>query len=198
VSAIAKPRRSAQSAASFEEDPANRPIFPVWAWVAAAVLAMVTGYTIRQMTFQTTQLATLRRQMKLAAQQNRALQDQLELGRQVAAVMMSPDSVPLKLLPKDAKTPILRAYLHPHMGVAITADHMPVMPAARTLELWVVPTKGKSQGVAIFRPDVQGQVAIAAAVRIAMNEIAALAVSDEPAGGSTQPTTAPAWIVQLQ
>ena len=197
MSAISKPRSPTQSAAPFEKAPAKRSIFPVWAWVAAAALALVTGYSIRQMTIQTTQLATLRRQMKLAALQNRALQDQLELGRQVAAVMMSPDSMPLKLMPKDAKMPMVHAYLHPHLGVAITAGQMPAMPAARTLQLWFVPKKGPPLSVAIFRPDSQGQVVIVAPVNMAVNEIAALTVSEEPAGGSPHPTTAPAWVAQL-
>ena len=47
----------------------------------------------------------------------------------VASVMMSPDSMPLKLMPKDKNMPMVHAYLHPHMGVAITADEMPSMPA---------------------------------------------------------------------
>ncbi|MBZ5698421.1 MAG: anti-sigma factor [Acidobacteriia bacterium] len=191
------PRSPAQSVAPFQKAPAKRPIFPVWAWVAAAALSLVTGYSIRKMMIQTTQMATLRRQMNLAALQNRALQDQLELGRQVAALMMSPDSMPLKLMPGDAKMPVIHAYLHPHMGVAITADQMPPMPAARTLQLWFVPKKGQPLSVAIFRPDSQGQVAMVAPVNMAMNEIAALAVSEEPAGGSSHPTTAPSWIAQL-
>ena len=197
MSAIGKSGNPAQSAAPFEKAPAKPPIFPVWAWVAAAALALVTGYSIRQMTIQTTQMATLRRQMNLAALQNRALQNQLELGRQIAAVMMSPDSMPLKLMPTDAKMPVVHGYLHPRMGVAITADQMPAMPAARTLQLWFVPKKGQPQSVAIFRPDSQGRAAMVAPVNMAMNEIAALAISEEPAGGSSHPTTAPAWVAQL-
>jgi anti-sigma-K factor RskA len=197
VNAISTPRSPAQSAAPFEKAPAKRPIFPVWAWVAAAALALVTGYSIRQMGNQTAQLADLHRQIKLATLQNKALQDQFEQSRMVATVMMSPDSMTLKLMPKDAKMPVVHAYLHPHMGVAITADQMPAMPAARTLQLWFVPKKGQPLSVAIFRPDSQGQVAMVAPVNMAMNEIAALAVSEEPAGGSPHPTTAPAWVAQL-
>jgi hypothetical protein len=191
------PRSPAQSAPPLEKAPAKRPIFPAWAWVAAAALALVTGYSIRQMTIQTTQLAELRRRMNLAVLQNRALQDQLELGRKVAAIMMSPDSMPLKLMPKDAKMPAIHAYLHPHLGVAITADQMPPMPAAHTLQLWFVPKKGQPLSVAIFRPDSQGQVELVAPVNVAREEITAVSVSEEPAGGSPQPTTAPAWVARL-
>jgi len=172
-------------------------MFPAWAWIAAAALALVTGYTIRQMNNQNEQLAQLRKQMKLATIQNQALQNQLDMDRMVAMVMMSPDSTPLKLMPKDKNMPMVHAYLHPHMGVAITADQMPSMPSARTLQLWFVPKTGKPLSVAIFHPDATGQIALVAPVTMPRNEIAALAVTEEPAGGSPQPTTPIAWMAQV-
>jgi anti-sigma-K factor RskA len=186
VAPIAKPKRAAP-----------RAIFPAWAWAAAATLALITGYTIRQMSNQTAQLVDLRKEMKLAMAQNQALQNQVETIHMVSSVMLSPDSMPLKLMPKDKNMPMVHAYLHPHMGVAITADQMPSMPAARTLQLWLVPKTGKPMSVAIFRPDTMGQIAIVAPVNMPMNEIAALAVTEEPAGGSPQPTSAIAWMAQV-
>jgi anti-sigma-K factor RskA len=175
----------------------ERAMFPAWAWLAAAALALITGYTIRQMSRQTDQLAELRQQMKIATMQSQALQNQLELDRMVASVMLSPDSRQLKLEPADKNMPAVHAYLHPHMGVAITADQMPSMPAARTLQLWFVPKSGKPVSAAIFHPDTTGQIALVAPVTIPLNEIAALAVTDEPAGGSPQPTTPIAWIAKI-
>ena len=175
----------------------QRAMFPAWAWVAAAALALVTGYTIRQMNNQNDQLAQLRKQMKFAMTQNQMLQNQLDMNRMVAMVMMSPDSMPLKLMPKDKNMPMVHAYLHPHMGVAITADQMPPIPSARTLQLWFVPKTGKPMSVAIFHPDATGQIALVAPVNMPRTEIAALAVTDEPAGGSPQPTTQIAWMAQV-
>jgi anti-sigma-K factor RskA len=175
----------------------ERAMFPVWAWVAAAALALITGYTIRQMNSQSEQLAQLRKQMKFAMMQNQALQNQLDMDRMVASVMLSPESVVFKLMPKDKNLPEVHAYLHPHMGVAITADQMPSMPSARTLQLWFVPKNGKPVSAAIFHPDAGGQIALVAPVTIPQNEIAALAITDEPAGGSPQPTTAIAWIASI-
>jgi anti-sigma-K factor RskA len=182
---------------AFEKPSPKRAMFPMWAWAAAAALALVTGYTVRQMEMQTTQLADLRKQMRLATLQSQALQNQLEQGRMVASVMMSPDSMPLKLMPKDKNMPMMHAYLHPHMGVAITADQMPSMAPARTLQLWFVPKTGKPMSVAIFRPDAQGQIALVAPVNMPRNEIAALAITEEPAMGSPQPTSAIAWMAQV-
>jgi anti-sigma-K factor RskA len=180
------------------QTPPRRAVFPAWAWAAAATLALVTGYAVRQMQTLSTQLADLRRQMRVAELQNRALQDQIDLGRQVAAVMMSPASKQLKLMPTNTKMPMVHAYLHPQMGVAITAEQMPALPASRTLQLWSVPKKGQPLSLAIFHPDAQGQVAFVAPVTMPQEQIAALAVSEEPAGGSPQPTSTPTWSALLK
>ena len=174
-----------------------RPMFPAWAWAAAAALALLTGYAMHRMNNQNDQLAELRKEMKLAVAQNQALQNQIDMERMVNSVMMSPDSKPLKLMPTDKRMPMFHAYLHPHMGVAVTADQMPSIPAARTLQLWFVPKSGKPLSAAIFRPDTMGQIALVAPVTMPQNEIAALAITDEPAGGSPQPTTPVAWMAQV-
>ena len=199
VDAIKPAKDEARGAVPLEQPKLARPraLFPAWAWVAAAALALITAYSIRQMNNQTVQLGQLQKQLKLAQAQSAALQNQLEMNRMVAMVMMSPDSKQLKLMPVDKNMPMVRAYLHPHMGVAITAGEMPSVPSARTLQLWFIPKKGQPMSVAIFRPDSEGLVALVAPVIIPMNEIAALAVTDEPAGGSPQPTTSPAWMAQV-
>jgi anti-sigma-K factor RskA len=186
------------AAAEKQQVPPRRAVFPAWAWAAAAALALVTGYAVRQMQTLTAQMGDLRRQMRVAELQNRALQDQLDLGRLLAAVMMSPNSKQLKLMPTNSKMPMVHAYLHPQMGVAITAEQMPALPASRTLQLWSVPKKGQPLSLAIFHPDAQGQVALVAPVTMPEEEIAALAVSEEPAGGSPRPTSSPTWSAQLR
>jgi anti-sigma-K factor RskA len=196
VKPSADPARTVVSIEKPKPSP-QRAMFPAWAWIAAAALALVTGYSIRQMNNQNDQLAQLRKQMKFATIQNQSLQNQLDMDRMVAMVLMSPDSMPLKLMPKDKNMPMVHAYLNPHMGVAITADQMPSMPSARTLQLWFVPKTGRPMSVAIFHPDAAGQIALVAPVNMPRNEIAALAVTDEPAGGSPQPTTPIAWMAQV-
>ena len=79
---------AARSITPLAKPSAKREVFPVWAWAAAAALALVTGYAIRQMGNQNTQLALLQKQMKLAITQNQALQNQLDESRMVASVML--------------------------------------------------------------------------------------------------------------
>ncbi len=189
--------------ASRTEPSANKPaepreIFPLWAWIAATALALVTAYTIRQMGNQSAQLADLRKQMKLATLQSQALQNQLEQGRMVASIMLSPESLQVKLLPKYRNMADIRAFLHPHMGVAITADQLPAISPQRTFQFWIV-TKNKTVvSTAIFRPDSNGQVSLVAPVTVPLHEISGLNVTEEPAGGSPQPSAPPGWSAQLK
>ncbi len=176
----------------------KRPSFPNWAWAAAVVLALMTGYAVRQMSVQTAQLGDLRKQMRVAELQNRALQIQLELNREVASVMIDPESKALLLTAKDKNLPAIHAYLHPHNGVAFTADSLPPVPSSRTMQLWVVPKQGIPVSIAIFRPDAQGQVVMLAPVNVPVDGIAALNVTDEPAGGSPRPTTMPTWVAAMK
>lgn len=187
---IAQPARPVPAVQS---PPAPRPMFPAWAWIAAVALALVTGYTIRQMGNQNMQLEKLRKQMRIAMLQNQALQNQMEQGQRISAIMMSSGSMPLKLMPKDKNMPLLLAYLHPSMGLAITAQEMPSVPPGRTLQLWFMPKKGPPKSIAIFRPNAAGQIDLIAPVNMPMNEIAGIAVTEEPAGGSPQPTAPPSW-----
>jgi anti-sigma-K factor RskA len=189
---------SPRAAGSSAKTEGKRPLFPAWAWAAAAALALITGYAVRQMQVDTGRLRDLRQQVRIAELRNRDLQERLALGQMVTSVMMSPDSMPLKLMPKDRSMPMVHAYLHPNMGVALTAEKMPEMPPARTLQLWYMPKKGQPVSLGTFKPDAQGQVQMVAPVHVPMDQIAALEISEEPAGGSPEPTESPAWVAQLR
>ena len=101
-------------------------------------------------------------------------------------------------MPTNPILPPLHAYVHPHMGVALTAEQVRELPNGRTLQLWCVSRKGATLSVAIFRPSAGGVVEVLAPLNISLEEMAALAVTEEPAGGSPQPGGSPVWSAQVR
>ena len=70
------------------------------------------------------------------------------------------------------------------------ARNVPVPGAGRTYQLWLVtPTAKISAGT--FMPSPDGEVTMHATHALPNNSPATVAVTDEPEGGSPQPTTAP-------
>ena len=77
----------------------------------------------------------------------------------------------------------------PQQGTALVALRGLRAPASgRSYELWLIPASGRPQAVAVFTPDADGTKLLVVGQDIRGSR---LAVSDEPEGGSPQPTTAP-------
>ena len=197
MNATGSPSRAGEPPSSRQRQD-KRPLFPAWAWAAAVVLALITGYAVRQMQIDTSRLRGLREQVNAAELRNHELQQRLELGQVITSVMMSPDSLPLTLVPRNKARPAVHAYLHPRLGIALTAGKMPQVPPARTLELWCVPKKGEPVSLGTFKPDAEGGVQMVAPMRIPIEQIAGLEISEEAAGGSARPTGSPAWAGHLK
>lgn len=71
----------------------------------------------------------------------------------------------------------------------LVAHDMPSLPAGRTYQLWLVTPAGKiSAGT--FDP-ANGEAIVRATYALSPDSLRALAVTEEPAGGSPQPTSAP-------
>ena len=72
----------------------------------------------------------------------------------------------------------------------LVAHNMPELRPGRTYQLWLVtPTAKISAGT--FRPTPDGEVMMQANYALPKDSLAAVAVTDEPMGGSPQPTTQP-------
>ncbi len=63
-------------------------------------------------------------------------------------------------------------------------------PAAtgRTYQLWLVTAKSEKISAGTFNTDAQGRAVVQATYALAASDLAAIAITEEPAGGSTQPT----------
>lgn len=172
----------------------ERAWIPAWAWVAAAALVLFAGYTTFQMRQFSREVAVLERQGAQEQQRSRALDSERERYLQALNIIGAAATRRLQLKPGKTAMPPVSAYWNPGMGLVLAADKMPDMPPGRTLQLWVVPQQGAPISVGIFRPNAAGQVLMVMPPGNAMLMAKALAISDEPAGGSPQPTSTPEWV----
>lgn len=80
-----------------------------------------------------------------------------------------------------------------HDAWTLVAHHVPMPKPGRTYQLWLVtPTAKISAGT--FMPTQRGEVMMRATYALPADSLAAVAVTDEPGGGSPQPTTAPLMV----
>jgi anti-sigma-K factor RskA len=83
-------------------------------------------------------------------------------------------------------------------GLVFVGSQLPSLANDRTLELWLVPKSGAPRPAGLFRPnDTAGDTVHTSLLAVNPSEIKAVAVSEEPAAGSTAPTTKPFLLVPL-
>jgi anti-sigma-K factor RskA len=170
---------------------------PGWAWAIAAALLLATVYSVRQTRQLDRELAAVQRDLRDGQAQRAAIESEREHYQMAMEILSAQDTKTLELMPKKAAMPAVQAYWSPKMGLLVMSANMPQMASNMTLQLWMVPKKGQPMSVGIFRPDGEGHVMLVAAPGEPIAEIAALAISEEPAGGSPQPTSAPVWVGPL-
>jgi hypothetical protein len=139
----------------------------------------------------------LRQQLQTAESQGQQLQ--IERAHYVMAteIVMAQDARPIKLMPQKPAMPMFHAIWSQKMGLLVMANNVPQLPPTMTLQLWAMPKQGKPLSLGMFRPDESGQAMMVMSPATNMSEVAALAISEEPAGGSSQPTSAPVWVGPL-
>jgi Anti-sigma-K factor rskA len=179
---------------------ATRPAVPVrawipaWAWAAAVVLIVFSGYTTWQMRQFAKEVAVLERQGAQERGRTQVLNSERDRYVQALNIMAASSTRRLELKAGKPAMPAVAAYWNLALGLVLSADMMPKMADDRTLQLWVVPQHGAPISVGIFRPNTEGQVLMVMPPAQAMNMAKALAISEEPAGGSPQPTSTPTWV----
>jgi anti-sigma-K factor RskA len=66
--------------------------------------------------------------------------------------------------------------------------HMAPVPAGRTYQLWLVTTNAEKISAGTFNTDAKGRAVVQATYALGAASLAAIAITEEPAGGSPQPT----------
>ena len=155
---------------------------PVLPWLAAAaslVLAIGLG------------VAYQRTRHDLAT-----AQDSLAQQAQLIAVVLSPDAQTVALASKG-QPPSVRLFWNPaQRRIVISARNLPPAPAGRTYQLWAIARGQAPVSVGVFNTTPDGR--LITALDVPANLVFQVtAVTEEPAGGSPQPTQTPFLVGEL-
>ena len=158
-----------------------------WGWAVAAALAVTSLYSYMAMRAAHGDLERLREQLT-------SVRTEAARSRKVLAVVLSRDAKYIRLS-TSPNEPVFRAFWGAAAGLVLTGADVPSLKQGRTFQLWVVPKAGGNPvSAGVFAPQPDGQVLLIAETRLGPGDAAALAISDEPEGGSPQPTTKPVFV----
>lgn len=126
-----------------------------------------------------------------------AARDSLATQQQLVATLLAPD-VNTAVLASKGRPPSARVFWNPsrHRVVMAVFD-LPPAPAGRTYQLWAIQTGKAPVSLGIFNTAPDGRLTTALDAPPALVAFDVTAVTEEPAGGSPQPTQQPFLVGKL-
>ena len=142
-------------------------------------------------------LASTQNEHAVSQQELTAMQEQMAKMHRETAILTDPASVKITLAAQKIQAPQMVAMWHAKYGIVLAGQKVPMPSGNRVLQLWLIPKApgGKPMPSMTVRPDANGNfVILVANPPAAGSDTKALAITDEPAGGSAAPTTTPKWV----
>jgi anti-sigma-K factor RskA len=175
----------------------SRTSIPYWLWAGVAALLLLSVYSTWDARKMQREVAEVNARAAAELKQREELQRELTVVTREARILTDPASKKIEIVPSDKKIPSLEAMWHAELGIYVTGHQIPVPRGNRVLQLWLIPKApgGKPIPSHTFAPDAHGKIGMM--VDNPPDVIAqtkALAVTEEPAGGSAQPTSTPIWV----
>jgi hypothetical protein len=173
---------------------------PWWLWAGVAALLAFSVYSAWNEQQLRRAVANLQQQAEAQRAERQKLEQELltaKLQAHEAMIWSDPKSKKIMLPAKDPTMPQLEAMWHPEMGLVVRGWKVPNPGDKRVLQLWLIPKKpgGKPMPAMTFWPDANGEFsAMVENPPDTMSDTQALAITEEPIGGSSQPTSAPMWV----
>lgn len=178
----------------------RRAAVPWWMWAGVAALLVFSVYSAWNEQHLRRTVAKLQKYAEAQQAERERLEEELGAAKtqaQEAMIWSDPKSKKIMLPPKDPKMPQLEAMWHPEMGLVVRGWKVPSLGEKRVLQLWLIPKKagGKPMPSMTFWPDAEGKfTAMVENPPDVMADTQALAITEEPVGGSAQPTSTPMWV----
>jgi len=177
--------------------PASSAAIPFWMWAAAAAVFLFALYNF----FQARGLRRSIRETQIALEQQVVLQkksaQELALARREALILTDPRSLRITMPAGKSGLPDLHATWNAGLGLVISGETLAPPAGNRTLQLWLIPKAAGAKPIPSLavRPDSEGKFHLLVEnPPDAQGDTKALAITDEPAGGSLAPTTPPIWV----
>jgi len=188
---------AAESQASLS--PTSKSNIPFWIWATAAAVLLFAFYNSREARSLQEQMNHMKITLSQQAQLQQESERQLAFARREAAILVDSKSIKIPM-PGAKNMPVLQATWNPDLGLVILGQKLPVLPANRTLQLWLIPKAPGAKPVPslTMRPDANGTFnLLVIKLPDSPNATKTLAITEEPESGSSQPTTTPVWVGAL-
>lgn len=177
--------------------PLAQPAVPYWMWAPVAALLLVTLYSTWDARRLQQQIGDLHNRAMAELNSREKIEEELAAVRREAAILADPASIKIAMATSQPNASPLQANWNPSLGLVVSGQTIPPPPGDRVLQLWLIPNApgGKPLPSQTVRPDASGKfVLLVSKPPDLMANTKALAVTEEPAGGSPQPTTTPKWV----
>jgi len=141
-----------------------------------------------------TQLAELTARLKEGEARRQKLAQEKTLAERTNVILSDPATRLVTLRAKGA--PEIYALYHSKLGIVLYGERVPMPPSNHIYQVWLVmkDKSAKPMNAGWFRPDASGKVMLMVpAMPADMDSTAALAITEEPSGGSAAPTSPPIW-----
>ncbi|MGA3017213.1 MAG: anti-sigma factor [Bryobacteraceae bacterium] len=163
---------------------------PALAAVAALSLCAAVYFSGREREFSQEARALLA--------QNRSQNIELTRLNEAFVILNGADTTVTSFGEKQPK-PKGRVFVNPSQGVLLIASNLPMTPAGKAYEMWVIPKGGKAPVAAgMFQARSDGTAMHVELCAVDMSSTAAVAVTLEEAAGVGAPTTTPVIVAALQ
>jgi hypothetical protein len=189
--------RAKRAATTSQVPTPTRPTVPIWIWAAVAAALLFAFYNAYEARVTNTAIQQTRDTLEKQVHIQQATARELAVARREALILTDPKSLKIAMLADKKGLPMLRAAWNPELGLVVSGQKLQNPSANRTLQLWLIPkTPGaKPLPSSTLRPDADGKFALFVAnPPDSPGATKALAITDEPEGGSPQPTTTPIWM----
>ena len=170
---------------------------PFWLWAGVAALLVFSIYSAWNAQRLQTEIREANSRAATLAEERQKVEQQLTAAKLEAKILMDPSSVKIMLPGSDAKGPQLEAKWNSQLGIVVMGDKIPMPAEHHVLQLWFIPKApgAKPMPSMMSWPDANGKlVMLVSNPPESMDAIKAIAITEEPAGGSPWPTTTPLWV----